>query len=135
MELIQNDLFASKASLCHCVSVDLKMGAGIAVEFKKRFGRVKELEQQNPEIGKVLYLKDNGRFIFYLITKEKYYNKPSYESLNQCLINLYQLCKKFNLTHLAMPKIGCGLDKLEWEKVELLIRNIFVDIRVDIYYL
>ena len=135
MELIKDDLFNSNYSLCHCVSVDLKMGAGIAVEFKKRFEQVDKLVEQNPEIGKAIYLKDGNRFIFYLITKERYWEKPTYNSLNKCLVNLYKLCKDFNITHLSMPKIGCGLDRLEWDKVKVLIENIFTDIKINIYYL
>lgn len=37
---------SDNVSLAHCVSVDLCMGKGIAVEFKKRFGRVDELKKQ-----------------------------------------------------------------------------------------
>lgn len=31
---INGNLFDSSDSLCHCVSTDLKMGKGIAIEFK-----------------------------------------------------------------------------------------------------
>ena len=39
------DLFQvpNNVSLAHCVSTDMEMGKGIAVEFKDRFGRVDEL--------------------------------------------------------------------------------------------
>ena len=42
------DLFScdSESSLAHCVSADLHMGKGIAVLFKKKFGRVPELKKQ-----------------------------------------------------------------------------------------
>ena len=35
------------ASLAHCVSADMRMGKGIAVEFKKRYGHVEELKEQS----------------------------------------------------------------------------------------
>lgn len=43
--VVAGDLFRApvEASLGHCVSRDLVMGAGIAVEFKRRFGRVAQL--------------------------------------------------------------------------------------------
>ena len=37
-------------SLVHCVSADLRMGKGIAVIFKKKFGGVEELRLQGKEI-------------------------------------------------------------------------------------
>lgn len=45
------------------------------------------------------------------------------------------LCIKNNIHQLAMPLIGCGLDKLEWSKVKELIQHIFdrVDIEITIY--
>lgn len=33
---------------------------------------------------------------------------------------------------LAMPRIGCGLDKLEWSKVKAIIEEVFADTDVEI---
>uniref|UniRef100_A0A3B3VCY6 Macro domain-containing protein n=1 Tax=Poecilia latipinna TaxID=48699 RepID=A0A3B3VCY6_9TELE len=38
-------------SLAHCISEDCRMGAGIAVMFKKKFGRVSELKEQSEGWG------------------------------------------------------------------------------------
>ncbi|CAN5841918.1 hypothetical protein BH23THE1_BH23THE1_35070 [soil metagenome] len=62
-------------SLAHYVSKDLYMGKGIAPLFVNKFGSVDELKAQK---GDVAYLRRNGKFIFYLITKERYYYKPTY---------------------------------------------------------
>ena len=43
---IEGDLFQvnnNNVSIAHCVSTDMEMSQGIAVEFKQRFGRVDEL--------------------------------------------------------------------------------------------
>lgn len=39
--------------------------------------------------------------------------------------------------YIAMPKIGCGLDKLEWSKVKAIIEEVFAgtDIEILICYL
>ena len=36
-----------------------------------------------------------------------------------------------------MPKIGCGLDKLDWNVVITIIKNVFFEttIRIDVYCL
>lgn len=38
---------------------------------------------------------------------------------------------------LAIPKLGCGLDRLNWERVASIIREIFfdMDINIFVYYL
>ena len=48
----KGDLFGcpSGDSLAHCVSRDLKMGKGIAVEFKKRFAHVDDLLDQDRQV-------------------------------------------------------------------------------------
>ena len=136
MKIIKGDLFTNeKDSLAHCVSKDLHMGKGIAVQFKKRFGRVQELKSQKPTVGDVVFLKDNDRYIYYLVTKERYYYKPTLATLKNSLINLKKLIEMHNVKSLAIPKIGCGLDKLEWSKVSELIQNIFTDGEITVYTL
>lgn len=135
IKLIQDDLFKSDDSLVHCVSQDLHMGKGIAVTFKEKFGQVDKLAEQKKGIGEVAYIQSDKRYIFYLITKDKYYGKPTYKSLIMCLSELKKLCTQFNVTKLSMPKIGCGLDRLNWDKVVKLIEKHLTNIDVDIYYL
>ena len=76
-------------------------------------------------------------FISYLVTKDKYYHKPTYDSLQQTLTQLKELCEKHLVTSLAMPKIGCGLDKLEWSTVKSMIKNTFLsfNIKITVYSL
>ena len=41
------------------------------------------------------------------------------------------------VNEIATPKIGCGLDKLEWPKVEKIIKEVFgdTDMQIKVYYL
>ena len=60
------------------------MGRGIAVAFKSIFGGLPLLAQQIGNgcgIGSTLYLQDKKRYVFYLVTKDKAWHKPSYENL------------------------------------------------------
>ena len=71
-------------SLCHCVSECLKMGKGIAVLFKEKYGQVEYLKSQGVQTGGVAILDmtaSEGRYIYYLVTKPKYFDKPTYETL------------------------------------------------------
>lgn len=135
---VQNgDLFQvhENVSLAHCVSADMEMSKGIAVEFKNRFSRVDELLSHHPRIGKCYYLFDKQRIIFYLVTKPKYYHKPSYRSLEESLRNLRELCERFKVSELAIPKIGCGLDQLDWKITSRIIDQVFENspIKLTVY--
>ena len=134
---VRGDLFSSNCSLAHCVSRDLKMGAGSATKFRDRFDCVEELKQQDKQIGEVAWLKHEDKFIFYLITKERYYGKPTYKSLTASLHYLRDLAISLEVKCIAMPRIGCGLDKLKWLKVRSIICDVFCGsgIRITIYTL
>ena len=43
-----------------------------------------------------------------------------------------QICLEHNIKKIAMPVIGCGLDRLNWNDVSEQIKNIFVDTEVEI---
>eukprot|EP01126_Amoeba_proteus_P006011 TRINITY_DN1207_c0_g1_i1.p1 TRINITY_DN1207_c0_g1~~TRINITY_DN1207_c0_g1_i1.p1 ORF type:complete len:172 (-),score=31.81 TRINITY_DN1207_c0_g1_i1:174-689(-) len=127
LEEIVGDLFSCDrdTALAHCVSRDLAMGKGIAVQFKNRFGGLDCLRRQNQRVGGCAWLESNGRFVFYLVTKERYFNKPTYADLKNSLESVKELCQSHDVKSLAMPRIGCGLDGLIWGQVKRLIKEVF----------
>jgi O-acetyl-ADP-ribose deacetylase (regulator of RNase III) len=131
---INGDLFESKDNLAHCVSKDLRMGKGIAVKFKELFGNVDHLKSQDILVP---HLKADDRYIFYLITKNRFFDKPTYKSLTASLEELKKCIDALGLTSVSMPQIGCGLDKLEWSKVLKIIHEIFADtdIAITVYHM
>lgn len=102
--------------------------------FVKHFGKPLELMDQEKtcKIGDFAYLEKDNIKIYYLITKEKYYNKPTIETLKKTLLKLCEDCEKQNINTLFMPKLGCGLDKLNWKKVKSIIFEIFSPIKTKI---
>ena len=102
------DLMTADDSLCHCVSVCLGMGKGIAVLFKERFGGIDELRAQNPTVGGVCVLRREGRCVYYLFTKPKYSDKPTYESLASSLRAMFSHMLANGIPSVSMPEIGCG---------------------------
>ena len=42
------------------------------------------------------------------------------------------ICLHRKVQKIAMPMIGCGLDKLEWDRVSQIIKNIFGDTDMEI---
>jgi O-acetyl-ADP-ribose deacetylase (regulator of RNase III) len=142
---IKGDLFLNthpNDSLAHCISKDLKRSKGIATEFVKLFGRKdNELLSQNPTIGDIViidFIENPTKFIYNLITKEKYFHKPNgYKSITECLTKMRDHAIKNNVTNINMPRIGCGLDKLKWNNVQEIIIDIFsnTNIKITVYYL
>jgi O-acetyl-ADP-ribose deacetylase (regulator of RNase III) len=137
LEELEGDLFAViEGSLAHCVSVDLKMGKGIATVFKSRYGRVDELVAQGVQIGGVAVLdfstesdaRDDGprsSFAYYLVTKQRYFHKPTYDSLRRSLCAMRDHAVLHDVRSISMPRIGAGLDKLQWERVREVLREVF----------
>lgn len=121
-----DDLFTSETEgIAHCISKDVKMGKGIAVEFRKRYEGIEEILEQSPSIGNICILRRNNKWIYYLITKRLYWEKPTYDNLKSCLEVMKQHMKENRVNSVAMPQIGCGLDKLKWEVVRKIIKEIF----------
>lgn len=132
--------------LAHCVCADIEAGAGIAKEFSRRFREVRTLRRitrenrrenrlfgkshKLPTVGSVAR-HNNGR-VLNLVTKEKYWLKPTYETLTQSLEALKLLIKTEDIKKIALPQIGCGLDCLEWDKVKAIINDVFKDTDVEI---
>lgn len=113
--------------IIHCISNDWALGAGIALQLKNKYKITKPSFETS--VGTCVF---SPIFIANLITKSKYWMKPSYDSLEMSLKSLRrQLGNDFNKT-LIMPKIGCGLDKLEWNEVSKLIEKYLSDFDVRV---
>lgn len=142
MELIEEkgDLFdidLDKYALAHCISLDCAMGAGIAKEFVKRYPRMKkellkDIELENLTYPMTLYYLTEKDVIFNMVTKERYWHKPTYETIAACIKDLAYYCTVYGIDYLAMPRIGCGLDRLNWSKVRKIILEEFKDIDIEI---
>ena len=118
--------------LAHCISADFALGAGVAKTFDEvynmRFKLFKTYDNYQYEGGDALPI-DN---VFNLVTKPKYYHKPRYESVKEALEVMKEIMVNLDATKLAMPKIGCGLDRLQWDDVYDIICEVFEDTDVEI---
>ena len=117
MQVVKGDLFNSKyindigTMILHCISSDYALGAGFAKEIENRY-HVRDFLNM---VGKHTYPDvipvDN---ILNMVTKDKYWNKPTYETFNNGLILTREYCLQNGIKRLIMPMIGCGLDRLDW---------------------
>lgn len=88
VEQVVGDLFScpDHYSLAHCISSDIKMGKGIAVLFKDKFGGVKELWNQ----GNMFYVSLSCEIIFLFSLKADQLHNLSNHQFNR-------LCTKCSL--------------------------------------
>ena len=132
---VSNDYF-----LAHCISADFGMGKGIVVEFNKRFDLKNKLKAKYNDF--IRYWDDEADEckgtcilegqVFNLITKRNYWLKPTYQTLRQSLEHMKVLAINNKVQKIAMPIIGCGLDRLQWDKVSVIIQEVFQDTDIEI---
>ena len=118
--------------LAHCISADFALGAGIAKAFDAVYNMRFKLFRRYPDYeyhyGDAILI-DN---VFNLVTKRKCWHKPTYESLRESLEMMREQLEFLDATKLAMPWIGCGLDKLNKDQVYDIICEVFEDMDIEI---
>ena len=130
----KRDLFTMPQGywLAHCISGDFALGAGIAKTFDNvynmRFKLFKQYDDYKYENGDALPV-DN---VFNLVTKDKHWHKPTYQSVREALSMMKEYCEFLSTTKLAMRIIASGLDRLEWDKVYDVICEVFEDMDIEI---
>lgn len=133
------DLFSVSDSyyLAHCISADFGIDKGIVIEFNKRFDMKHKLQSKYPNfVNDYHYYKWGGMAliegrVINLITKERYWHKPTYQTMRKAL-NIARLRLPSDCKKIAMPIIGCGLDRLQWDKVSEIIKEIFKNTDIEI---
>ena len=117
-----------KYYLAHCISSDCKMGAGIAVDFQNKFKLRNKLLKYDTKHPTCIQI---GR-VFNLITKAKYWNKPTQNSLKETVIMMKEIAINEDIKFIACPKLGCGLDRLQWSNVREMLKDVFKDTEIEI---
>ena len=76
-----------------------------------------------------------NRYIYNLITKTKFFEKLNLLTLSLTLEAMKSHARLYGISTIAIPKIGYGLDQMNWQEVVKLIRDSFVysDIRIVVY--
>ena len=71
------------------------------------------------------------------MTKEKYSDKPDLQTLATTLQSMQSHATMHGVSTIAIPKIGCGLDQMNWQDVVKLLRDIsaYSDVQIVVYSL
>ena len=109
----------------NCVGV---MGKGLALEFKNKYPLNFEIykkacDNASFNIGNLLIVPVDNKFIVNFPTKKHWRNKSDLEFIKIGLEELKVAIKDFNIKSIALPKLGCGLGGLDWNEVFDLIKD------------
>jgi hypothetical protein len=123
----------------HSVAEDLEMSAGIATEFKTRFGQVDALLAMGRTVGQVAVLpvvqKDGiVRYVFYIITKKRSRGtRPNLADFSTAVHSLADACDLLGVKQLALPRIGTMKDRLLWTEVWQIIAEAFGGRKTEVF--
>lgn len=123
-------------ALVNSVNLVGVMGKGVALALKKVFPENYELykkacETKQIDIGKIFVTETGQLFPKYIInfpTKKHWRNPSKYSWIEEGLVSLYDWLKNSDVNSIAIPPLGSGSGKLEWNKVKQMIMDKLVDI-------
>ena len=124
-------------SLAQCISGDTQFGMfrGISVQFIELYPELRDLRGQGDrEVGTVVPVNLGGKFIYNLITKHRFWNKPTCASIYSSLRSMKYHAIEFKVSDIAMPFLGAGCDKMDfYNDVLPLVEDLFKDTSINIH--
>ena len=138
-----NILKSDAQALVNTVNTVGVMGKGIALQLKKAFpsnfkAYSEACNKKEIEIGKLFVTRDSnletGEKIIINFPTKKDWRKPSeYSYIEEGLIDLIKIIKKYEIRSIAIPPLGAGNGGLEWERVKKRIEEKLAVLDIEIY--
>ena len=105
---------------CNCAGA---MGAGVAIEFKRRWPRMFEeyaarCKDGRFGLGDVFMWAEGEHTIFNLGTQEHWRKKAQIPALARSLDKMCELAANAGIERVGLPRIGAGLGGLDWTRVK-----------------
>ena len=133
----KGDVLQFPGSKAHCVSSDFQMAKRVAKQINSAYPCIRPTLKsiETPIVGSSVSvsLPWENKSIFNLVTKPQFFDKPTYYDLSRSLNCMKQRLLQKGINAIAMPKIGCGLDKLKESRVFSLICAIFEKTNIKIF--
>jgi O-acetyl-ADP-ribose deacetylase (regulator of RNase III) len=134
---IKGDLFATEGLTayghgCNCAGA---MGAGIAIEFRRRWPRmhdeyVARCADRRFGLGDVFVWTEEGTTIYNLGTQEHWRKKAQLPALAKSLRKMVELATHAGVTRIGLPRIGAGLGGLDWMRVKRVLTEVGAETEV-----
>ena len=136
---INGNLFDSPATVyCHQVNCIGVMGAGIAVEVKKRYPEMFEEYKTrckqfgNKNLGDVqFHFSKNGKILANMFAQDGISGQggvaTNYEKFDECIGKVYLFALRYGVSVAFPYLIGCGLGGGNWDRIYDIISSYFGD--------
>ena len=136
----EDSILQQPHSIGHCISADAKMSKSFADLLSQRISGLRDTCRQTKLLsGQTFPFWDRAgnRYIYNLVTKTKCSEKPNLTTLSLTLEEMKSHARLYRISTTAIPKIGCGLDQMNWQEVVKLLRDFFAysNIRIVVYTL
>lgn len=143
---VSGDLLESPSeAIVNTVNTEGVMGKGVALQFKHAYpdnyrAYAAACKRNEVQIGRV-FVFDRGpfampRYILNFPTKKHWRNPSKLEYVQEGLVDLVRVVRELGINSIAIPPLGAGNGKLEWDDVRPLIEAAFVNVdnvNVNIY--
>lgn len=140
----QGSIFDSEArhlvNPVNCLGIS---GKGLALEFKKRWPNVFErykiaCQEFSLAPGDILPIKSNALDLYTIIhaaTKDNWREPSHYYYVESCLQQLAIYMNHWEVKHIAIPALGCGLGGLDWKIVKPMFEQYLgqLDSNIEVY--
>lgn len=124
-------LFSTNDYYVYCINAKLEYVDILSKQIDNKFKIKNIIEKKylnNVKVGHaILYGK-----LFSLIIKDEYKDTPRYTNLNKALIEMKQLCIKFDIKKIIIPKLGEKFYDLDYINVKDNIIKVFNDLDIEI---
>lgn len=125
---VGNIFDSSAQALVNTVNCEGYMGKGLAYQFKLKYPKtnldyVKACKSGKLYIGEIHYYKEDGKYIINFPTKDKWRADSKMEYIKKGLEKLKEVIHYLKITSIAIPPLGSGNGRLNWQEVKELIVN------------
>lgn len=132
IEYVTGDLFQNKdvQAYAHGVNCQGVMGAGIAVEFARRYPVMYDwyktlCKSGLPLLASCRLYQAERPAIFNLFTQPRPERGAAmYKALRDALKEMRDLADESGITTIAMPRVGCGIGGLRWPITRAIIEDV-----------
>ena len=134
----EDSILRQPNSIGHCISEDARKSKGFANFLSHGIpGLRSTCRNSRLFMGQVYLFWDSTgkRYIYNLVTKERFCNKPILFTLSKTLEAMKIHASNNGTSTIALPKLGCGPEQMNWQEVVKPFRDIFAyaDVQLVVY--
>lgn len=144
IKYVEADLFtASEDIIAHGCNCRNGYGSGVAYTMSQVYPKAKSMyhekfDEEGWELGEVQFvLQNDGKYVANCATQDAFlprgYRHADYEAIEDCMEKVKRFAKDKGLS-IAIPKIGAGLAGGNWRMIEGILKEVFTDYDITVYY-